>query len=450
MTERRDRIPGVSVETERSLSVMLRRIESRLLALEGRSVRRATVVGNASALPGETLIVDAPPSGLRISLPQPTQALLGSVVRLVMRTAHDVTIASSLGRVNGGASVVIGRVGTVTATCDGVTGWMLSIDEAALAADLASDSVVFDSASGQLERAALTGEVTASQDSNATSIVRSTDFAWTGDHSFAAPVTVASGQHVAFGGGGLANGDVRGASGLALSAGTGALSAASTGDATIVSAAGGVAIGAGHSVNPDAGDVAINAASGVAITADATTPVHNPSLGDVRIQAASAVLLRTGGAERVRIDVDGALLLASDPGDAGQVLTSAGASSPAVWQDPPGLLPADQFTIASPSGNLGTIDLGDLRCGGYVVITPVSANWEIEGWTCDNHVAGFWFHLFVTSAAFTGVLRSEDASASGNNRMRCRGGSDVSGEAIQATIYCISTTGSTRRWSVVA
>lgn len=112
--------------------------------------------------------------------------------------------------------------------------------------------------------------------------------------------------------------------------------------------------------------------------------------------------------------------------------------------------PADQVSIESPSGNLGTINLGAMRSGGYVVITPVSAAWQIEGWTCDNHEPGFWFHLFVTNGAFTGTLLNEDNSASGNNRMRCGGNANVSGEAIQATIYCISTTGSTKRWSVVA
>lgn len=48
----------------------------------------------------------------------------------------------------------------------------------------ASTSIVYNS--NTFERAALTGEVTASQNSNTTAIVRSTNFAWTGNHSFGA------------------------------------------------------------------------------------------------------------------------------------------------------------------------------------------------------------------------------------------------------------------------
>jgi hypothetical protein len=52
--------------------------------------------------------------------------------------------------------------------------------------------------SGSLQRSALTGEVTASAGSNATSITRSTNFTWTGDHQFNGEVDI--GSHLSFDG----------------------------------------------------------------------------------------------------------------------------------------------------------------------------------------------------------------------------------------------------------
>lgn len=76
------------------------------------------------------------------------------------------------------ADTFLGNVGTISATPAAVS-----------LSSLASTSIVFGSHTFQL--AAGTGEVTWAQNSTATTIVRSTDFTWTGEHRFEAAVDLA-------------------------------------------------------------------------------------------------------------------------------------------------------------------------------------------------------------------------------------------------------------------
>ncbi len=134
-----------------------------------------------------------------------------------------------------------------------------------------STSLIWDAATHTFQRAAMTGEVTSSQNSNATVVVRSTDFAWTGIHSFA------------------------GSSFIVDSTGTAQL--IGTADVTVASSTGGVWIGAGHTpvVSPSVsnGDVLINASNGAGVFARAI-PATNVGLSTVEVGADGDIVLNAG------------------------------------------------------------------------------------------------------------------------------------------------------------
>lgn len=54
---------------------------------------------------------------------------------------------------------------------------------------------------------------------------------------------------------------------------------------------------------------------------------------DVTASAGNKVALTTGGQERLAVDANGALLLATEPGEAGQIPVSAGPGAPVAWRD---------------------------------------------------------------------------------------------------------------------
>ncbi len=176
------------------------------------------------------------------------------------------------------------------------------------------------------------------------------------------------------------------ASGINLSAGTHTASAADAGDIAL-NASGGVAIVAGAtpvtgtavgvSVVADAdvqlvagSDVTINAGTDVVISAGddlrlnglggsmlmaMATPDTTQTTGQVKLNADDSIRLLTGNTERLEIEVDGAWQVAGDAGDAGEVLTSQGASASPAWVHPtspvlsPAAISADQNNY-NPTG----------------------------------------------------------------------------------------------------
>jgi hypothetical protein len=96
-------------------------------------------------------------------------------------TANQLSILAGSGLTYGLGVMAVGAGSHITVGASDV-----GVDVASLLDAIDSTSIVVGSST--LQRAALTGEVTAAQNSNATTIVRSTDFDWTGEHWFSAPV----------------------------------------------------------------------------------------------------------------------------------------------------------------------------------------------------------------------------------------------------------------------
>jgi hypothetical protein len=148
---------------------------------------------------------------------------------------------------------------------------------------------------------ALTGEVTKASGSAATAIVRSTNFAWTGNHTFSqsANWTVA---------------------------------ASGVGADILMTAASGINLAAGaHTASAaDPNDIVLNASGGIRVSASATASTGEGT-GVVGIVADDNIKLTTNGVERLEIESDGAWQLAGDTGDDDEVFTSRGGSAPPVW-----------------------------------------------------------------------------------------------------------------------
>lgn len=78
-------------------------------------------------------------------------------------------------------------------------------------------------------------------------------------------------------------------------------------------------------------------------------------------------------------------------------------------------------SIASPTGNVGTVDISALTCGGTCRATTPPAAFQIEGFTAKPD--GFWFY-FQSDETDTVTLFDEDATATAANRIRIPGNQD--------------------------
>jgi len=131
-----------------------------------------------------------------------------------------------------------------------------------------------------VQRAALTGEVTAAQNSNSTSITRSTNFAWTGAHSWNY---------------------------------TGSF------DVLVTS------------------DVNINGVGG-AVFGSSASAIGDATVGSVHMVADGLFRIFTAGTERLEIEPDGAWQVSGSTGSSGNALVSQGASASPEWARPFGAL----------------------------------------------------------------------------------------------------------------
>ncbi len=71
----------------------------------------------------------------------------------------------------------------------------------------------------------------------------------------------------------------------------------------------------------------------------------------------------------------------------------------------------------APTGNLGTINIAALTCGGTLRYTNAASSFSIEGFTAKP--VGFWFHFFWDEALTTDALTLfyQDATATAANRL---------------------------------
>jgi hypothetical protein len=103
----------------------------------------------------------------------------------------------------------------------------------------------------------------------------------------------------------------------------------------------------------------------------------------------------------------------------------------------------NSIDVAGATGNLGTVDVSTLKCGGSLNYTAHAANFSIEGFTARSE--GFWFVLVTANtSSFTTTLFHEDATASTTDRMRLGGNVDAAATGISALIYYKQS-----RWRVV-
>jgi hypothetical protein len=102
-----------------------------------------------------------------------------------------------------------------------------------------------------------------------------------------------------------------------------------------------------------------------------------------------------------------------------------------------------EITAASVTGNLGTINIASLTCGGTYRITSASSAFSVEGFTAKP--VGFWFIFdYAETSADECTLFNEDATATATNRLVCPHADDVVGTPLRAMLFYTNA----GRWSV--
>mgnify|MGYP001636530172 CR=1 FL=1 len=101
-----------------------------------------------------------------------------------------------------------------------------------------------------------------------------------------------------------------------------------------------------------------------------------------------------------------------------------------------------EIVLNAPTGNLGTINIASLTCGGTYRITNAAAGFNIEGFTAKP--VGFWFH-FYWDEALTDVatFNNEDVTATAANRLRMPRGEDM---AVDPPVSGMFVYGGDSRW----
>jgi hypothetical protein len=106
-----------------------------------------------------------------------------------------------------------------------------------------------------------------------------------------------------------------------------------------------------------------------------------------------------------------------------------------------------EIQLSSLTGNMGTIDISALTCGGSVRATSAAASaaWSVEGFTAKTE--GFWFH-FSSETGVTNhcTLFNEDATATATNRLRLPASTDISSAGFLDGIFYYRDS----RWSWIS
>lgn len=170
-------------EAERALLQQLNAIRLDFGRALGRPATTELKTRNYVAREEEYVRAAPATGGMTLTLPRATRENLCARVTVLLEsvTNADLTVKAIGGStINAATSLILGAVGRVDFISNGETGWFSE-------RHVAGSTSIIESG-GEWQRAALTGEVTAAQNSNATAIARSTAFAWTGTHTWAADI----------------------------------------------------------------------------------------------------------------------------------------------------------------------------------------------------------------------------------------------------------------------
>jgi len=253
-------------------------------------------------------------------------------------------------------------------------------------------------------------------------------------------------QFVGFGNSGAlpASGDIRHSGTLTLNAATD-VTIIGQGDVNLIATDDNVSLSALGAT----GDIVAQATTTILGIAGAGNVQWTATLGDVNltagddvnIVAADALTVTTGGVNRFNLEPDGSWSLAGDNGDSRDFMMSTSASTPPIWQP---LENTSEIVNAAATGNLGTINIAALTCGGTYRVSAASSNFSIEGFTAKPQ--GFWFNFIVEDISDLCTLFNEDVTATATDRIRTPGEIDIS--AVQELRGILVYGGS--RWSWVS
>ncbi len=290
-----------------------------------------------------------------------------------------------------------------------------------------SASLIWDATTHTFQRAAMTGEVTSSQNSNATVVVRSTDFAWTGVHSFTSTTfAVTTSSTVA----------IAGAGNTSLTTSSGGL--------TVENLGGGVI-----DIETASGDITVFAGSGLLLNGTAgsiiqakATPDTVHGTGQVKINADTNIRLLTSDVERLEIEPDGAWQLGGDTGTANDTMTSQGSAAPPTWQIPVAFTTIFSSTVA---GQLDNLAIGDVN---VVRLTPTAPR-EITGMVPPRNGQMVIVLNAATTAGFTLKMTDESDATTGTastaaNRFALNNSTSMTIQQEGMAIFWYDTTSS--RW----
>lgn len=208
-----------------------------------------------------------------------------------------------------------------------------------------------------------------------------------------------------------------GASGgtLSLSGGNGeGIESAGNGGSVQISAGlgrfgGDVNVFAGEGSNPGSGN-------GGSIYLQAGEVSGTPGLG-------GSVTIRTGNIDRLSINQYGTFEVSSNPGNAGQVLTSQGVDNAAVWQDPPAGLPAPTnvgYVIADASNQYGVLSssgvpaIAVLGFGGVPTLVTGGTNGQVLTYNDSTSPPYTWAPATAAAADPEVYVFRLDPAASGS------------------------------------
>ena len=176
-------------EVRRQLNEIQKEIAADLQALAAARAVTEVQIGDYTARYGDVVRMAPPSSGGRLILPPRNPAQPNARVTLVVVSATGAVTAEAVDATVNGADSVAFAPGLGTAefvlTPDGWSVATIGLVDAV--SGLASTSIVYDATTHTFQRAPLTGEVTAGQNGNATTVTRSTNFQtspWTGTHQF--------------------------------------------------------------------------------------------------------------------------------------------------------------------------------------------------------------------------------------------------------------------------
>jgi hypothetical protein len=108
-----------------AVTALVARLERRITELESQPPEPATKTADFLARPEQTVVIEAPSSGIKCSIVKATKFNRGKTVQFIQRNANRVTIRAIDGTVNGMPFVVSNAPGTFYAVSDGQTGWLL-------------------------------------------------------------------------------------------------------------------------------------------------------------------------------------------------------------------------------------------------------------------------------------------------------------------------------------